>query len=256
MENCLIGYTGFVGSNLLSQGNFNRTFNSKNIESIKGQRFDTVYCAGVYAEKWRANKDPETDIANIRSLLDILGTVRTKKFVLISTVDVYANPNGVDENTPIDVADLHPYGKHRYFVEQFVTEHFQDTLIARLPGLFGSGLKKNIIYDIMHDNEVEKIHSEAIFQFYNLDRIFNNLTIASDAGVNLINLATEPVSVREIAKSAFGTDFTNIPDYPAPHYDFQTVHSELFGQQGQYIEHKQDTLKSITNFVSKSLSEQ
>ena len=33
----LIGYTGFVGSNLLRQRAFDATFNSKNIEQISGR---------------------------------------------------------------------------------------------------------------------------------------------------------------------------------------------------------------------------
>ena len=40
MKNCLIGYTGFVGSNLNSQAQFENLYNSKNIDTIENQEFD------------------------------------------------------------------------------------------------------------------------------------------------------------------------------------------------------------------------
>lgn len=61
--------------------------------------------------------------------------------MLISTVGVYKNPNGVDEDTPIDTDGLQPYGQNRYYLEQFIQDNF-DVTIIRLSGLFGNGLKK------------------------------------------------------------------------------------------------------------------
>ena len=55
----LIGYTGFVGSNLLRQRPFDACFNSSNIDQIAGRSFDLVVCCGARAEKWKANADPE-----------------------------------------------------------------------------------------------------------------------------------------------------------------------------------------------------
>ncbi len=36
----LIGHTGFVGSNLLKQAEFDRCYNSKNIEEIVDEQFE------------------------------------------------------------------------------------------------------------------------------------------------------------------------------------------------------------------------
>ena len=41
---------------------------------------------------------------------------------------------------------LHPYGRNRLELEDLVRKEF-DTLVVRLPALFGKGLKKNFIYD-------------------------------------------------------------------------------------------------------------
>ena len=48
---------------------------------------------------------------------------------------------------------------------------FPGALIVRLPGLFGAGLKKNLIYDFVHDNRLDLIHPDGQFQFYDLERI-------------------------------------------------------------------------------------
>ena len=66
MRAALIGYTGFVGSNLARQLRFDATYNTSNIESIAGEEFDLLVCAGVRAEKWIANANPDADRAGIR----------------------------------------------------------------------------------------------------------------------------------------------------------------------------------------------
>lgn len=106
MAAALIGYTGFVGSNLAVQHAFEKQYNSQNIDEIYGKEFDTLVCAGARAEKWRINQEPEKDLAEINGLIDHLRTVKANKLVLISTIDVYKNPVGVNEDTPIDTGGV------------------------------------------------------------------------------------------------------------------------------------------------------
>lgn len=148
----LIGYTGFVGSNLASQFQFNDLYNSKNIDEIKDKEYDLVVCSGVSAVKWLANQEPDNDFNNIEQLKKRLVSCKIKHLVLISTVDIYDNPNDVDEDTIPDVMKQDYYGKHRYQLEQWASVNplFQSVNIIRLPGLFGQNLKKNLIFDIMN----------------------------------------------------------------------------------------------------------
>jgi len=150
MRDALIGYTGFVGGNLFRQHVFSANFNTKNIHEIIGESFDLVVCAGVKAQKWYANAHPEEDLADIQALIDILEKVEIKRFVLISTIDVYPHAVGVNEDTVIDESQLQAYGKNRLYLEKWVASHFKDHHIVRLPGLFGYGLKKNFLYDLMN----------------------------------------------------------------------------------------------------------
>ena len=146
----LVGYTGFVGSNLYRKGEFTAVYNSKNIEEAFGTNPDLLYYAGVRAEKFLANKDPERDLAVVKEAFENIKKINPKKLVLISTIDVYKNPDGVNEDTPIDTENLHPYGYNRYLLEQWVRKDYPDALIVRLPGLFGPNIKKNFIYDYIH----------------------------------------------------------------------------------------------------------
>ena len=146
----LVGYTGFVGSNIASKYDFTWKINSKNKEEAFAKKPDLLIYAGLRAEKFLANKDPEADMAAVMEAMEQIKKINPGKLVLISTVDVYQNPVNVDEDTEIDTNGLLPYGANRYKLEQMVRESWEDALIIRLPGLFGKNLKKNFIYDFIH----------------------------------------------------------------------------------------------------------
>jgi len=252
MANALIGYTGFVGGNIDSQANFIHKYNTKNIDDIDGQEFDLVVSAATYAEMWRINQDPAADMAQIQGLIDHLKTIKAKKFVLISTVGVYKTPNGADEDTALELEGLPAYGTNRIPLEEFVRENF-DALIVRLPGLFGEGLKKNVIFDLLNNNMVEKIHHAGVYQYYNLSNIWKDISIALEAGLPLINFATEPVRSDEVADYAFGIkDFTNEPEgFKPAFWDMHSKHAELYGSTPPYLYSKQQVLEDIKTFVEK-----
>jgi len=146
----LVGYTGFVGSNIAAKHDFTWKINSKNKEEAYGKKPDLLVYAGLRAEKFLANKNPEADMETIMEAMEQIKKIKPRKLVLISTVDVYKNPVNVDEDTVIDTDGLLPYGANRYKLEQMVREAWEDALIIRLPGLFGKNLKKNFIYDYIH----------------------------------------------------------------------------------------------------------
>ena len=170
----LIGWTGRVGGTLLRARPFDATFRSTDILTMRGRAFDLVVCAGVRAEKWKANRDPGADRADIARLTGVLDTVRIGHLVLISTVDVYPTPADVDEAAAIDYTATHAYGRHRRELEIFCQDRFATTIV-RLPGLFGPGLRKNAIFDLLHDHEVERIHPDSAFQFYELNRLWSDV---------------------------------------------------------------------------------
>ena len=247
----LIGYTGFVGGNLCSQATFDALFNSRNIDQMRGAHFDCIYCAGVNAVKWLANKEPEKDFEGIKRLLNVLETVTVNKAVLFSTVDVFAKPEGVDEESaPQNNYTLHAYGCHRLVVEEFFRSHF-NSLIIRLPGLFGNGLKKNIVFDFLHNNNLDQINSHSVFQFYSLDNIYADTTRCLNAGLDLVHFATAPVDVATVAREAFAMDFFQGDAGSAARYDLRTKHAHLWGHEGPYINTPEQSLLDIKSFVAR-----
>lgn len=249
MRTALIGYTGFVGSNLATQHAFDDLYNSKNISDIEGKEYDLVVSAANRADMWRINQEGEQDLAEIKEYIDHISKAKIKKLVLVSTVGVYKTPNGADEDAEIELDGLTPYGTNRYYLEQFCRENF-DTTIVRLPGLFGPGLKKNVIYDLLHDNNVDRIHKDGVYQYYNLANIWHDIQVALDNGLPLVNLATPPVSTSQVAKECFGIEFTNTPDDVMPAFwDMHSKYADLYGGEGAYLYTKSQELDQIKSFV-------
>lgn len=194
----LLGSSGFVGSYIREHLDPDRTkyFNSKNIHDICNQTFDTVYCACVPAVKWWANANPEKDLAQIVELTKTLTSIKCKTFIHISTIDVHT----LEE----------PYGRNRHDLEQELLQHFEqhistNIIIVRLPALFGLGLKKNYLYDLMNDNHISKININSAFQWYYLGWLWKDVEkIRKDVGkINVYNLYSEPVETAEIVKEFF-----------------------------------------------------
>ncbi len=143
----LVGYTGFVGSNLNKQGDFSGLYNSKNIGEAFGSSPDVLYYSGLPAEKFLADKFPEKDEERVEQAAENILKINPKRVVLISTVDVYSITDNRTEAqlTPAE----NPYGANRLWLERFVEKNFKAHNIIRLPGLFGDNIKKNFIYDFM-----------------------------------------------------------------------------------------------------------
>lgn len=146
----LIGHTGFVGGTLLRQTRFDACYNSANIATIDGQRFGTLVCAAAPGSMIEANRAPERDAAQIEALIARLDKVEAEHFVLISSIAVLADfAGGDDEGTTAFQQEL-AYGRHRRTLEAFVETRFSSHLIVRLPALFGPGLRKNFLFDLLN----------------------------------------------------------------------------------------------------------
>lgn len=247
MPDALVGHTGLVGTALKHQlCPYAERFNSKNIADIRGRTYDTVYCAGLPAAKWLANRNGAADGANMRALFGHLKTVQCKLFVLISTVDVYDHtvPHQTEEGVPCVTQE--PYGNVRWQFEELVRDRFPRHLILRLPALFGAGLKKNVLYDLLHDNRVEHIHADGQFQWYGLGNLAADIqrwTLAAQPAL-IVNLVSEPLGTRDIVSAcpaAFakhaGKLRTGSPPVP---YRVGSVHGmrsscAVLGELSQYV---------------------
>lgn len=245
----LIGHTGFVGSSLLKQTQFTHLYRSTNIHEIAHKQFDLIVCAGAPAQKWLANRDPAADLAKLKHLMSFLETVQCDHFALISTVDVFKNPIGVYEDTPIDEIDLHAYGLHRRVLEKFIEQRFKRYSIVRLPGLVGPGLRKNVLFDLLNQNNLPTINSQNIFQFYPMTNLWYDLQIAMQANLRIIHLTAEPISVQTVAEQGFGREFNQpLPNNPIK-YDLRSRHNQLLGGENGYHYNQREVIQAVRAYA-------
>jgi nucleoside-diphosphate-sugar epimerase len=218
MADALIGHTGFVGSNLARQRPFDEFYNSKNIEDIRGRSFDTVICAGAPGSKWYANENPGEDRESVTRLTNAIRKIEVKRFVLISTVDVFSEPRGVNEDSQPLAGCF--YGNNRLDLEVEVEEAFGDrATIVRLPSLFGPDIKKNALYDLMTGHETEKIAPNAVYQWYPVERLAGDIERVVRRNIPLIHFGSTGISMEAIRQRFFPGVDIGAARSDAPLYD-------------------------------------
>lgn len=252
--NALIGYTGFVGSNLNEQFIFDSKYNSKNIEEIENNQFDLIVCAGVPGTKWLANKNPDEDLKSIKRLMKSIEKAICNKFVLISTIDVYKETSNVDEDTFIDIEGLHGYGRNRVLVEKFVDNNFNDYHIIRLPAIYGKGIKKNFVYDLLNNHCLHWTHKDSVFQFYHLKNLWRDIEVVLKNDIRVINFNSQPIKAEDLAWECFNQIFTNITERKPWKYNVKSKYSCLFGKH-EYMYTRNQVLNEMKEFIKQYKSE-
>ena len=248
MVKALIGYTGFVGSNLTEQMDFDYCYNSSNIGGIRGKQFDTVYCAAAPGTKWYANQNPTKDFTSILELLEALHTVKCRKLILLSTIGVYDNLDGVYEDYEINISQLAPYGENRLLLETYVERHF-NALVVRLPSIFGHGLKKNFIYDAIRDEYEYAPNANSTMQFYCLDNLAKDIDIALANDLKRLNISSEPIKIAELCEKVFDKDPNTLPESNLVHYNMKTKHSAHWNRENKYLYSKDAVIDEMRQFV-------
>jgi hypothetical protein len=258
MRTALIGHTGFVGSNLAAAYDFTDRYNTTNIERIRGRSYDLVVSAAARADSHRINQDGAADLAEIEEYVAILSTVDTAQLVLISTVCIYPGGTSPDETTPLSADGLTPYGANRLAMEMTLSKRF-DTLAVRLPQLYGLGLKKGIVYDLLNDYRVEYIRPEGRFQYYDLRRLWPDIQVALGAGLKTLNIATPALTSARVAAECFGLDIADqvVAGTESPYAqmytrDMRTIHADLYGGPPGYLLDEAAELRAIRSFVQES----
>lgn len=249
MSTALIGYTGFVGGNLAESEAFDLLINRANLPSIEGRHLDRLVCAGIPAVKWIANREPEADVANINRLCQTLDTITAERVVVISTIDVYPIASGADEGYDCGAVPNHAYGTNRLGFERYIRKRFPHAQIARLPALFGPRIRKNVIYDLLHDNSLDAINADSQFQWYPVRRLHDALRIVESHKLPVVNLFTEPIRTRKIIDRFFpGKRVGGSPGSRAD-YDLRTRYAALFGGQNGYVLDRASVLIDLGRFI-------
>jgi len=251
----IIGDTGLVGTTLCESINFDLKFNSKTLDTFTSIVEDgcELYLSCLPATKWMVNKNVTGDFENMMNILNIIKTKKYSKVFLISTIDVYNNQSLKSNENTTPLLDYLNYGNNRYLFE-ILCKDFLDTSelkIFRLPALFNKHIKKNILYDLINNNNIESINSNSCFQWYNLDNLPNDILKFTKKYPHetVFNLFTEPIESSEIIKM-----FPNSIDKVGFSenkiiYDFTTKFSE-----NGYISSKEEILTEIKEFINEIIN--
>lgn len=244
----LIGSTGFVGLNLMKQTTFDLAVHRPTIRSLYGRRFEVLVCSGLPANKWIANQNPSEDEENANVLKSHLRCMRAKLAVLISTVDVFSPPINVYEDSQTSCDQSDAYGRVRANFELFFESLFEETIVVRLPGLFGAGLKKNLIFDLMNRrfDQVATISALSTYQYFSIVDLWPLIERCITESIPKINVATEPVSVAQICE-IFGVESKS--STRTFNYDMKTLHDSVFGGTNGYILNASQILEKISLFA-------
>lgn len=235
----LVGSTGLIGRVLREHHDFGYLFNSENIHlapSLK-QDIDRLYLACLPAEKWKANQAPMADFDNMYHVLTKMRLWKPKEIILYSTIDIYSQTYKYVENFP----EIHGinYGSTRYIFELLVKTTFPEAVITiiRLPALFHRRIKKNILFDLLNGNNIEKINANSCYQWYDLKDLWLHTEACQKGGEH--QWFSEPVETLEIIDRWFPWAKTVVDCGPRIEYNY-----------GPYFSSKETTLKKMEAFVN------
>ena len=229
-KNAILGYTGLVGSYIRESLDPQNTeyYNTKNFETVRGKKFNTVFCACVPAVKWKANQNPVWDRNIIRNIFDIVKTIQCQQMILISTIDVHDHRHPFQDESVIRPS-LEAYGFNRYELENQLRSAFEERLvIVRLPALFGVGLKKNIIFDLINNNNIDRINLNSAYQWYPLSWLYQDIQTALSEKINVINLYPDAIETYDIICEIFPSEKENVVHKNRVHYRQKSRHEHLY----------------------------
>ena len=232
----LIGHTGVIGKHILTQNRVDRMYNSTNIDQIAGCSVDTLYCAAPSGNRLLANNNPDQDLESVKSLITALRKVDVNNFVLISTVDtVHARHTA--------------YGRHRKLLEEFVQTTFKKHCIARLPTLISAGIRKNVLYDLKHNQYTDSINLGMQCHWYPLVRLRSDINVMIDNNITEENFISEPIANRDIVQTFFPKLLDQITATPTNtgSYNLTCNNTAVFGK---YIVGRQEIFDAFTEYLT------
>jgi len=158
----IIGGEGFVGSAYVrlcrARGLQHRIITRASYDVHIGTSCDVLINANGNSKKFVADRDPKGEFdASVRSVLHSLEDFNARRYVFLSTGDVYpdqTSPTVSAEDHTIDSRRQSRYGLHKHLAEQLVLARHPRPLVMRMGGFVGPGMRKNAIFDMLHDQPV------------------------------------------------------------------------------------------------------
>ncbi len=229
MKTAVLGGEGFVGSAFVRhcrrEGVECDGIELGNYPDYIGRGYDLLVNAAGESRKYQVNRDPAGDLEyTLRPLLRSFSDFSFRLYIYISSIDLYpdhADPARNREDAALEIGRISHYGFHKFLGEKMVAHYLPSWLIIRLGGVLGPGLKKNPVFDILHDQPL-RVHEESRYQYLSTDTVAAAVfeLAAREIQGEIFNLCgTGTVSLAEISSWLGKTPRYLVSDPPRETYE-------------------------------------
>jgi len=221
----IIGAEGFVGSALCRQAKDKFDLvkvTRSNYEICKNQKYDFVINTAMPSRRFWALNNPKKDVVEtILKTAEIFYEWKYDKFIQISSISA-----GIQKDIP--------YGSHKRSAEVIV-EKDENAMIVRLGALYGEGLTKSALFDLVNHNHIY-VDIQSEYNYIDVDFaaswILNNLDLK---GIKEIG-ARDTVSLLTLSKGIW--------ENPTYEGKFEKIHTDL-------VECNMPSAKEVINYLKK-----
>ncbi|MBM3820407.1 MAG: NAD(P)-dependent oxidoreductase [Acidimicrobiia bacterium] len=205
----VLGSTGLVGSavaaHLQAAGRSVVGVHSRNYAASIGASARVLVNCNGNSYRYKAEQDPAWDFdASVRSVVRSLVDFRFDLYIYLSTIDVYGvldDPARNAEDASIVPERLPPYAFHKWLAERCVERSARRYAILRVATVVGPGLKKNPVFDLLHDRSLF-LSPDSTLSLIDTDTVAEVVAAigSADAPSQILNVAPcGSVSVHEVA---------------------------------------------------------
>lgn len=236
----IVGGSGFIGSNLLRKIPHLREISRDFLKGSEVIKVDRLFVAAPTSLKWRVNIEPLEDLGNILEMVaGIARSIDSAEIVLFSTIDVYKDVSSATESSQTLIDNS--YGGNRRQLEIALGEVQANLRICRIGGVFGSNLRKNLLFDLKNNriDQLQNYNIGSVFQYLSIEKV---LEIAIRSNTSLLNVVGPPLKILEISpetSNLFSTTGSPIE------YGVRSLTTK-----SGYFDEKDNVLKEIWEFIN------
>lgn len=183
----IVGSSGFLGNTLLSVSDkYDHeiiSITKNNFKQLETESFDILINSATPSKKFWAQNNPYDDfLATVTFTANLVYNWHYTKFIQISTISV-------------NDTNKHPYTINKKAAE--VISSHADHLIVRLSNLYGHGLNKGPLFDLLNNKKIH-VHIDSEYSFINTEFVANWIFKNLDR-TGIVELgAKDTISLREI----------------------------------------------------------
>jgi len=176
----MLGKNGFIGRTVLKEL-------EQRFPIVDGPCDILVNCAG-FSIMYEARKNPAKMQAVEDYTFERISNVQFDYLIHLSTIYTVANPTD-------------PYGRIKIAMENRVLEKYPKAAVLRLGSILGEGLKKNVVFDLLHDKSLW-VTSDSIYNYISTEEVSKIIMKLIEVPIEgIINIgASESISVKETAE--------------------------------------------------------